>query len=123
MNFLSAIVGTSLKAMGQERNQSKDSLATTISSKKYIDMADDMATQAKERQKYGAAVKPQVDNSFVRIINQKYQDTLATLSEVQSAAKSQALRQGLHPSIIKKIDYDFTFSDTSEGTRTDLKKL
>ena len=38
-SILPAIVGTSLKALGQERNQSDSGLAKQISSKKYIDMA------------------------------------------------------------------------------------
>ena len=48
---------------------------------------------------------------------------LATLSDVQEAAKRQALRQGLSSAIIKKIDYDFSFSDRTEGERTTIKKL
>ena len=94
-----------------------------ISSKKYIDMADDMATQAQERQKYTSAVKPQADYSFINTVNSKYKETLATLSDVQEAAKRQALRQGLSSAIIKKIDYDFSFSDRTEGERTTIKKL
>ena len=94
-SILPAIVGTSLKALGQERNQSDSGLAKQISSKKYIDMADDMATQAQERQKYTSAVKPQADYSFINTVNSKYKETLATLSDVQEAAKRQALRQGL----------------------------
>lgn len=101
-SILPAIVGTSLKALGQERNQSDSGLAKQISSKKYIDMADDMATQAQERQKYTSAVKPQADYSFINTVNSKYKETLATLSDVQEAAKRQALRQGLSSAIIKK---------------------
>ena len=119
-SILPAIVGTSLKALGQERNQSDSGLAKQISSKKYIDMADDMA---QERQKYTSAVKPQADYSFINTVNSKYKETLATLSDVQEAAKRQALRQGLSSAIIKKIDYDFSFSDRTEGERTTIKKL
>tara|TARA_X000001382_G_scaffold30719_1_gene19693 strand:+ start:772 stop:1152 length:381 start_codon:yes stop_codon:yes gene_type:complete len=123
ISLLPAIVGTALKGMGQEKNQSDSGVAKQLSSKKYIDMADDMASQAQERQKYTSAVKPQADYSFINTVNNKYRESLATLSDVQEAAKKQALRQGLSPSIIKKIDYDFTFSDRTEGERTTIKRL
>tara|TARA_R100001510_G_C7653948_1_gene212465 strand:+ start:111 stop:491 length:381 start_codon:yes stop_codon:yes gene_type:complete len=123
ISLLPAIVGTSLKALGQEKNQSDSGVAKQLSSKKYVDMADDMASQAQERQKYTSAVKPQADYSFINTVNNKYRESLATLSDVQEAAKKQALRQGLSPSIIKKIDYDFSFSDRTEGERTTIKRL
>ena len=126
MYFMGAMVGTALKAMGQERNQSdpRDSKLTTQNmAKKYVDMAKNMSVQAQERPKYPAAMKPQVDYSFVNTVNQKYRESLATLSEVQKAAKAQAIRQGLDPFVLKKIDYDFSFSDREEGERTTMKQL
>tara|TARA_X000001388_G_scaffold47957_2_gene34355 strand:+ start:37 stop:414 length:378 start_codon:yes stop_codon:yes gene_type:complete len=124
--ILSAVVGTALRAMGQPRQQSASNyggVETALDASKYIKMADDTTTQASSRQKYTSSVKPRPDYSYVNIINQKYREALASLSDVQTAAKNQAIRQNLDPFVIKKIDYDFTFSDRDEGERTSVATL
>jgi hypothetical protein len=47
---------------------------------------------------------------------------LSTLDETKRAYINQLKRQNLDY-LIKKVEYDFSFSDTKEGERTKLLKL
>ena len=124
MFLMDAIVGSTLKGLGQPRNQSKpDSrISKQISAKKYIDMSNKTTEDADARQKYTRPPNTLPDNEFLKTVDNQYGRMLSTLDETKRAYINQLKRQNLDY-LIKKVEYDFSFSDTKEGERTKLLKL
>ena len=124
MFLMDAIVGSTLAKLGQPRNQSKpDSrISKQISSKKYIDMANKTTEDADARQKYTRPPNTLQNNEFLKTVDNQYGRMLSTLDETKRAYINQLKRQNLDY-LIKKVEYDFSFSDTKEGERTKLLKL
>tara|TARA_X000001388_G_C2192317_1_gene108034 strand:- start:37 stop:417 length:381 start_codon:yes stop_codon:yes gene_type:complete len=124
MFLMDAVVGSTLAKLGQPRNQSSSDsgLSKQVSSQKYIKMAQDTTEQAGARQKYTRPVSTRQDNSFMNTINNTYGRMLADLDETKKAYVSQLKRQNMNY-LIPKVEYDFSFSDRTEGERTKLLKL
>ena len=62
------------------------------------------------------------DNEFLKTVDTQYGRMLSTLDETKRAYINQLKRQNLDY-LIKKVEYDFSFSHTKEGERTKLLKL
>ena len=126
MNFMSAIVGTTLTGMGQERKRSSSDassrLSKQVSADKWTKMAESIKRDAEKSRLYAAAQKPRVDYSFVNEVTDKYGNMLAQLDETRIAYVNQAKRFNLQY-LIPKIKYDFSFSDTTEGERIAMTQL
>ena len=124
MFLMDAIVGSTLTKLGQPRKQSQpDSrVSKQISAKKYIEMANKTTKDADARQKYTRPPNTLQNNEFLKTVDNQYGRMLSTLDETKRAYINQLKRQNLDY-LIKKVEYDFSFSDTKEGERTKLLKL